>query len=180
MWMFLVYKEIKLFYHEKNKGGGATRNTAVANSQAEVIFCLDSDDLLPPDTLSKMLKFLHERKSDGVGFHKSIKFNSDNQNNVNYIDTSGYLDGKIPIGALTSIDKFCPIYVNFMYTKEAFNKIGGYPTNHGFDTQGFAWRFLCSGLIAYTCPDTKYLHRTNFKESYYLREYNQGKSNYNW
>jgi len=175
------YSEIKLFYHKENKGGGATRNTAVENSTGDIIFCLDSDDLLPPNTLPKMYKYLLEKNCDGVTFHKSIKFNGTNKNDINHIDVSTYVDKKIPLNALLSKKiKFQPLDVNFMYTRNAFNRIKGYPTVHGFDTQGFCWRFLCSGLNAYTCPDTAYLHRVNFKKSYYLRDYCDGKINYNW
>ena len=137
------HPEIKLFYHDKNKGGGATRNTAVKNSTGEIIFCLDSDDVLPASTLSKMLSFMEEKQCDGVTIHKSIKFSGDNVNNIHHVDVSPYSEEKIQLASLFSKNKeFSPLYVNFMYTKSAFNRTGGYPTSHGYDTQGFAWRFL--------------------------------------
>lgn len=175
------YKEIKLFYHDKNRGGGATRNTAVEKSEGDIIFCLDSDDLLPKNTLSKMLAFINDKKCDGVTIHRSIKFTGKDISSINHIDISPNIDKKISLKSLLSKEKnFVPVYVNFMYTKNAFNKMGGYPTSHGYDTQGFAWRFLCSNLSIYVCPDSEYLHRINFKESYFLREHNNGKMNYNW
>lgn len=175
------HPEIKLFYHEKNMGGGATRNTAIKNSKGEIIFCLDSDDILPKVTLSRMLFFLKEKNCDGVAIHRSIKFIGNDTKNINHVDISSCIDKKIPLSSLFQKDgEFCPVYVNFMYTKDAFNKMKGYPTGHGYDTQGFAWRFLCAGLSAYTCKDAEYLHRVNFNESYFLREYNNGKMNYNW
>lgn len=175
------HPEIKLFYHDKNKGGGATRNTAVEHSNSEVIFCLDSDDLLPKKTLSKMLAFMEEKKCDGVGIHKSIKFKGTNINDIEIVHTFGYAGEKIPFESLLQKDGvMCPLYSTFMFTKKAFDITGGYPINHGFDTQGFAWRFLMSGLVAYTCPEAEYLHRINFHQSYYLREYNKGNINYNW
>lgn len=67
-----------------------------------------------------------------------------------------------------------------MFTKKAFNVVGGYPEKHGFDTQGFGFRFLVKGLKAYACPDSIYYHRINFHKSYYLREYESGKINHNW
>jgi len=175
------HQEIKIIKHNKNNGGGATRNTAVSNSSGNIIFCLDSDDLLPADTLPKMYKYMDKKKCDGVSVYKSIKFSGNDRGDIDHVDVSPYSDKKIPfISLFTDSDTFNPLEVNFMYTRQAFNKIGGYPTEHGFDTQGFCWRFLCSGLTAYTCPNTSYLHRINFKESYYLREYNTGKINFNW
>lgn len=172
---------IKTLSHEKNKGGGAARNTAVQNSTGEIIFCLDSDDLVPRGTIEKMINFLENKKCDGVSIHRSIKFNGDDSNNIHHIDTSPYPGEKIGLETLFAKNQsFFPLYVNFMYTRKAFDKSGGYPTAHGYDTQGFAWNFLCAGLKVYTCPEAEYLHRINFNESYYLREYNKGKANYNW
>lgn len=175
------HKEVKLFFHEKNQGGGATRNTAVRNSQSEIIFCLDSDDVLPDFTMKKMLDFLKEKKADGVGISKSIKFIGKDLSNISIVHEFGYAGEMIPLESLLQRnDVFCPLYSTFMFTKRAFEIAGGYPTEHGFDTQGFAWRFLSHGLVAYTCPDTSYLHRVLFKDSYYIREANGGKTNYNW
>jgi glycosyltransferase involved in cell wall biosynthesis len=175
------YPNIRLFFHDENKGGGATRNTAVENSLSDVIFCLDSDDLLPPRTLAKMLSFLTEKQCDGVCFHHSINFRGTDTTDISHIVTMARPGEKIVFTDLFQRDgQMCGLYQVFMITKDAFWKAGGYPNNHGFDTQGFAWRFLASGLTAYTCPEATYLLRVQFKESYYLREYNDGKKNFNW
>ncbi len=175
------HSNIKPVFHEKNQGGGAARNTAVANASADVIFCLDSDDILPAGTLLKMYNFLKEKHCDGVCLHHSTKFIGTDINNIDHVDTFSFAGEKIPLESLLQKDRImCPLYSVFMFTKQAFEKIGGYPTDHGFDTQGFAWRFLCQGLTAYTCPDTNYLHRIHFSKSYFLREQISGRVNYNW
>lgn len=175
------HPEIICAFHATNKGGGAARNTAVARSSGSVIFCLDSDDLLPPGTLAKMLTFLREKNSDAVGIHRSIKFKGSDPSNIDVVHQFGYAGERIPFESLLQRDNvYCPLYSTFMITREAFDRIRGYPEGHGFDTQGIAWRFLCAGLTAYTCPDAEYLHRTHFNESYYLREAAAGKVNYNW
>lgn len=175
------YENIKYISHDQNKGGGAARNTAVENSAADVIFCLDSDDILPPRTLNKMYAYIQEKNCDGVGLHHSTKFIDRDQNAIRQVDTLSFSGKIIPLDSLLQKNGvLCPLYSVFMFTKNAFAVTRGYPTEHGFDTQGFAWRFLGSGLTAYTCPDTNYLHRVDFHESYYLREYNAGKNNFNW
>ncbi len=175
------YSNVRLFFHEKNKGGGAARNTAVANAKSDVIFCLDSDDILPPQTLSKMLSFLKQKQADGVTIHHSVNFRGDNTNDIDHIVTMSYVGEQIPFVSLLQKGEIrSGVYQVFMFTKEAFYRAGQYPTNHAFDTQGFAWRFLVANLKAYTCPNTTYLLRVHYKESYYLQEYNQGKVNYNW
>jgi len=185
------HPEIRLFSHEKNKGGGATRNTAIKNTRAEVIFCLDSDDMLPEGTLAKMYAYMmdkrqHGEKCDGVAVHRSIKFKNEfrGRDKAERIDIFGYADQRIPFDSLLQREGVHgPLYSVFMHTKEAFEITGGYPEDHGFDTQGFAWRFLANGLVAYTCPDAEYLHRLHsggFYASYYTREARAGRINKNW
>ena len=172
---------VKIFFHSQNEGGGAARNTAIANANSDIIFCLDSDDILPPNNLKRMYDYLLEKDCDSVCFHHSINFKGRDINDISHIvDMS---NPGLPIefeNLFQTKDSMCGLYQVFMFTKSAFNKTLGYPTTHGFDTQGFAWRFLAAGNTAYTCPDTTYLLRVEFKESYYLREYNQGKNNFNW
>ena len=176
------YDHVRCFFHDSNQGGGATRNTAVKKSEGNIVFCLDSDDILGDGTLKKMADMIRQKKCDGIGLHTSIKFNGKDKTNVSYTNRFGYIDEKIPFDSLFHQESrpLCPLYSVFMFTRKAWEIAGGYPTAHGFDTQGFAWRFLANGLTAYTCPGTVYYHRVNFHQSYYLREYEAGKVNHNW
>ncbi|MEN9921550.1 MAG: hypothetical protein RLZZ517_528 [Candidatus Parcubacteria bacterium] len=173
------YPELHVYKNEKNLGGGATRNIAVSKAQNKLIFCLDSDDMLGDGTLKKMILYWENKRCDGIGISTSIKFKGTNIHNISYVSNFGYLDEVIPLKSLFEKDT-CSLYSVFMFTKTAFEKIGGYPENHGFDTQGFAFKFLSNGLIAYTCPDTVYLHRIAFNDSYYIREAQSGRVNLNW
>jgi len=167
------YKNIKIYFHEKNRGGGATRNTAVTNSNSDTIFCLDSDDILVENTLSRMLNLLQNKKCDGILFEGGLSFKiKKNKNTKN--NFKGKMDGPITIkdyfggtsGGITA---------NFMFKKSAHAMCGGYPTHHNFDTQGFGLRFLINNFIAYVCPDTYFYQRQFAKKlSYFERAYNSG------
>ncbi len=171
---------IKYHFHTQNQGGGASRNTGAKIAQGDVIFFLDSDDLLPPNTLQKMYQHLISKKCDGVGINTSIKFIGDTTENVQATHTFNRVGEKIQLTDLLQKNGMCSLYSTFMVTASAFTNTGGYPTAHGFDTQGFAWRFLAAGLYAETVPGASYLHRVGAGASYYVREYNQGKINFNW
>ncbi len=173
------HPNIRLFRHRSNQGGGAARNTAVQNSRGDLIFCLDADDLLGPGFLEAMTQFWLRKRCDAVGMSTSIKFRGSDLNHVVY--TSQY-EGP---GKRVRFESFlegpnCSLTVVFLMTRRAFRRVGGYPTEHGFDTQGMGFRFLCHGLAAYTCPDTVYYHRVEYHESYYLREQSQDRLNWNW
>jgi glycosyltransferase involved in cell wall biosynthesis len=174
------HPEISIHAHEKNLGGGATRNTATSLARADVVFCLDSDDMLGDGTLSKMLSHLSTRGLDGVGVSTSVKFRGTDLNDVAFTNHFDRVGETILFTDLFEKKPSCSLYSVFMYTKRAFAIAGAYPTHHGFDTQGFAFRFLANGLRAETCPETTYLHRVSFHASYYIREYEGGKVNHNW
>lgn len=167
---------VKYIFHEKNLGGGAARNTAVKNSSGDLIFCLDSDDILPNEMLPKMIKFLEEKKVDGVVIGKSIFFIEDTKT----VEFEVYYDEK----RLNFKDFFTPkpisITGNFLYTRAAFDKIGGYPILHGFDTQGFGFRFLANNLKAEVMKDAFYFQRLPKSDSYYIREVRAGNISKNW
>jgi glycosyltransferase involved in cell wall biosynthesis len=173
------YSYVRYYFHDRNRGGGAARNTAIEKSTGRYIFCLDSDDILTPGMLNRMLDYAGQKRCDGVGISKSIKFRNRNPKDIVYITDFDYIGQQIPLHALWN-GSSCALFSTFLHTRETYNIIGGYPTDHGFDTQGFAFRFLTNGLSAYTCPDTTYLHRISFHKSYYVREFEAGKSIYNW
>lgn len=171
--------EIRSFSHSKNRGGGAARNTAVLHSKGDLIFCLDSDDVLGKQMLSPMIEMLIDRKLDGVGIHYSRKFIGNNLNRIAFTTKMGYVNEPIPFESLFE-NSTCALYSTFLHTKKAFVVCGGYPTDHGFDTQSFAFRFLGNGLKAQVCPKTTYYHRLYHGKSYYVREFESGKICENW
>ncbi|MEY2672074.1 MAG: hypothetical protein RL687_491, partial [Candidatus Parcubacteria bacterium] len=176
------HDNIRIFKNEKNLGGGATRNRAVQEARADIIFCLDSDDILPEGSLCKMLSYMKEKECDAVGIHTSIKFRGNDTSDIIRIDEFGFVGEQIPLNSLIQRpgEPLNPLYSTFMFTKEAFEKSGGYTELHGFDTQSLAWRFLSHNLRCYTCKDASYLHRQQSGRTYYVREYEDGKVNYNW
>lgn len=169
-----IHPEIKCFYHEKNQGGGATRNTAVEKTSGDVIFCLDSDDILSPGVLPKMIKYLDKKNCDGVIFEKS-KYFLRNPKKVSASAFNIVSNDNVVIDDLFKTNTGILTMVNFLYTKKAFQSVGGYPIHHGFDTQGFGFDFLAKGLKVFICPDTSYFHRqSKSMNSYFQRVYKGG------
>lgn len=167
-----IHPEIKAFFQEKNSGGGATRNNAISHSSGDIVFCLDSDDILPPDTINRMLKFQEDNKLDGTVFSGSISFKKNTNRGT-------FLDFKIPKRYIKLEDVFTGkswgVGANFMYRRNAYEKSGGYPEYHNFDTQGFGVRFLMSGNKVMVCPDSYFYQRQFTKNfSYFERSYNNG------
>lgn len=170
-----THTEIRYFSHEKNRGGGATRNTAIKSADGELIFVLDGDDILPPGMLKRLMETLQEKKSDGVVFGASHYFRK-STHKTKIKENSYGPDEKILFENLFQREKGYITMLNFMYTKKSWEVSGGYPEHHGFDTGSFGFRFLLAGHHAYVSPGTYYFHRQaqDNSKSYFERMYEKG------
>lgn len=101
----------------RSQGGGASRNTGAKIAQGDVLFFLDSDDLLPPNTLQKMYRHLISKKCDGVGINTSIKFIGDTIENVQATHTFNRVGEKIQLTDLLQKNGMCSLYSTFMVTR---------------------------------------------------------------
>jgi len=176
--IMLNHSNVLASCHSKNKGGGATRNTAVSMSSSDFIFCLDSDDILPERTLCKLLTFAKETKCHGALFEETRFFSG------SVTSKTESVFNKITKRSITLPDIFETengflTRVNFLYTRETYNVAEGYPEHHGYDTQTFGLKCLEKKLDIRVCPNTYYLHRRTKKSSYFTREYNEGKLSFN-
>lgn len=167
---------IVLHKMSRNRGGGAARNTGVRLAKHPYIFLLDSDDVLIDSALSRALQRMRELDVDGLAAGKSTFFSDSVEAPARQID---YPAGPRRFTDLVSHQPN-PVIGNLLYTRAAFEKAGGYPEHHGFDTQGFGFRLLANGLSIHTADFPFYYQRLPTKPSYYMREARAGNLNRNW
>lgn len=166
------HNNISLFRHEKNKGGGATRNTGIRNSAGEIIFCLDSDNFFAPNSIKTMIQMFASNDIDGVIFEERRFFKGTNSNSFQSHHNKIIYR---PIELLDLINGSSTLLDNFFYTRKAFEQTKGYPEHHGFDTQCFEFRFIGSGFKAQVCPKSVFYHRqAGYGKSYFERVYESG------
>lgn len=157
---------IKIITHKKNKGGGNARNTGVKNALNEIIFCLDSDNVLQPNSIPKLKNYLIEKNADIVAF-KELHYFIQNKKRITHkwvFKDEIYLadclkDYKIPCSS-----------GNYMYTKKSWKRAGGYPEFSGaLDAWGFGFRQLATHSKMITMSNSHYYHRYGYN-SYWIRE----------
>jgi glycosyltransferase involved in cell wall biosynthesis len=164
------YPAIKVIRHEQNRGGSAARNTAVGQAQNALLFCLDSDNILMPKSISSLKEFLCSSGADIATFSEVHYFEDDStkasykwQYKPGFTGLADYLCGHVHAGSSG----------NYMFTKESWLKVGGYPEGAGaLDTWGFGLRQLANGFQMAAMPNSSYLHRQGH-ESYWVRDSNQ-------
>lgn len=169
-------QDIKIIKSPENRGGGAARNLGIKNSNYSNIFVLDSDDILNEGSLSKAFDELETNNVDGVAtgyasfFCDSIK---------HPLRTYTYPKKRFYFNDVVSHQPN-PIIGNFLFRKNLFNDVGGYPENHGFDTQGFGFRVMRQRANILISSSHLYYQRIPKTPSYYLREARAGNVNKNW
>lgn len=167
----LRYPGIRKINHVGNKGGAAARNTAIENTRHEILFCLDSDNLLEPGSIQKLKGFLLQNRADVATFAE-IRFFQGRRANITH---------KWVFNAETTLADCLASHVvpgasgNYMFTKNSWRRAGGYPEFAGaMDSWGFGFRLLATGSKMLSMPDSYYLHRYGY-DSYWIRENKKGK-----
>jgi len=160
------HKSIKIVDHKYHKGGGAARNTAVEQAANEIVFCLDSDNILEKQSVPGLKKLLINTSTDIASFQK-LKYFKNKISEVdhewkfekNTYDASQYLAGQKVPGASG----------NYLFTKKSWILSGRYPEHTFLDTWGFGLRQVMSGYSIAILPNSHYYHRYGY-ESYWVRE----------
>ena len=177
---------VRVIHHKNNRGGAEARNTCVRDSQGDLIFCLDSDNILEPNTVQSLVELLDESGCDGAAFGE-IWFFHDAPNGKKIRANTWIYD--TPNNRCTLADMVRTFYVpassgNYLYTRKSFEHAGGYLTTAdaggAFDAWTFGFRQAAMGSIIAILPKTHYLHRVwaNGK-SYYSQEERKGNNGRN-
>ena len=71
------HPEVKIYKHDKNRGGGAARNTCVKYAKGDLIFCLDSDNILVENSVNGLIQLLDQTCCDIAVFKEIHYFQGD-------------------------------------------------------------------------------------------------------
>jgi len=164
---------IRIVKHERNKGGGAARNTAVRHAKHPLLFCLDADNCLAPGSVPRLKKFLLETQTDVAAFQELHYFSGNTQNVL--------FKWTFDAGTVSLQDHFTKYHIpsssgNYLFTRESWERAGGYPERvRTLDTWGFGFYQVASGCKMTVMPDSFYYHRFGH-ESNWVREQRKGKT----
>lgn len=171
------HKNFRFIKHSYCKGGAAARNTCVKYSRGNLIFCLDSDNILEPNSISKLLNYLIKTNSDVCAFSDVHFF----ENNLEYYKSwkMFQINDVCDIRCLVSSFRNSLSSGNYLFTRSCYDDVGGYPEDYAAqDTWAFGIKKLISGYDIKICPNSCYWHRCSYK-SYWVRENLKGTNNVN-
>ncbi|MDE6008415.1 MAG: glycosyltransferase [Muribaculaceae bacterium] len=153
-------------YHYKgNEGRSIARNHGMENAEGDYFIFVDSDCILPPDYIANLRKSLSENPADCFGgpdaAHESF---SDTQKAINYSMTSFLTTGGIRGGKI-SMEKFTPRTFNMGFSREVYDKVGGFREMFSEDID-MSTRIRLAGFSISLFPDVAVFHkrRVDFKK----------------
>jgi glycosyltransferase involved in cell wall biosynthesis len=163
------YPQVIVLHHNYNKGSAAAgRNTGIDFSKNELIFCLDSDNILETDSIKKLKKFLYAENADSVAFGE-IHYFVDNKENVTH---KWVLNRNISfIDNINDTHKTPCSSGNYLFTKNSWLKAGRYNESIGgaYDSWAFGCAQLATGSKIMTLPDSFYYHRYGYNSTYNIQ-----------
>jgi glycosyltransferase involved in cell wall biosynthesis len=172
------YSNFHVCFHDQNKGGAAARNTCAINSTGDLIFCLDSDNILPPTSINRLVKYFNNSGCKAACFKELRYFYKSIQNHI----FSWYFeapDNVCDISHIISTHITPAASGNYLYTRESYELAGGYPEESGaMDAWGFGFLQHATGTSIAILPGSFYWHRVSVN-SYWRREEKAGKNNKN-
>jgi len=166
------YNKIISIKHNINKGSAAaSRNSAIDISQNDLLFCLDADNMLMPQTVPLLRKFLIENHLDAAAFGEIYYFKKDTHNlsatwyfnsSLNFIDALNYPQ-KTPCGS-----------GNYLFSRDIWKKAGRFNESVGgaLDSEVFGLSILGVGAKFKTLKGYGYFHRHGY-QSTFIKEINK-------
>ena len=112
------------YYWQKNAGEAATRNKLIELAQCQFIAFIDSDDLLMPDAVERMVNAIESQPDEVIVYGPYIRIDENGKN-------CGHCKRKLYSGYITS-QLFQEIFVHpngSIFPKKALQELGGFDTS---------------------------------------------------
>lgn len=116
------------YYFKENSGPGQSRNYGCERAKGSYFVILDSDCIIPPQFVETVYSNLRKNYVDAFGGpDKAEDSFTPLQKAINYAMTSFLTTGGIR-GGSQKLDRFYPRSFNMGFSKEVFQKTGGFPS----------------------------------------------------
>ncbi len=165
---------VRALRHNHNRGtAAASRNTGIDQATNDLLFCLDSDNVLAPGSVAGLREHLQTTDADAAAFGEIRYFRKTTRSVTHkwiYQDTITLAD------ALAGFVWPGPSG-NYLFTRESWMRAGRYHEpyleNRSLDSWTFGIRQLGTGSRMVTLAGTWYFHRYGHK-SHYVQNWQRG------
>lgn len=151
-----------------NQGAGAARNRAVRNARSDLLYVVDSDNILPSDSTRKHLACLARVDVEAVSVEE-IRFFSGSPSDQIRTWKMVHTDGIVGIQEAFSSPQSPPSHGNYLFSRRLFDAVGGYEIDAGaVEAWTFGMKHILAGFPVAICRDSFYFHRVGH-ESHWVR-----------
>ncbi|MEK6726436.1 MAG: glycosyltransferase family 2 protein [Deltaproteobacteria bacterium] len=160
------YPVIEAISHNINKGSAAAgRNTGIDYSKNDLIFCLDSDNVLATNTVPVLKKHMLEQNANIATFGE-IHFFKTEIGKLTHKWT--YKDEKIELEDALAGYKWPGPSGNYLFTKRSWLNAGRYNESIGgaYDSWAFGIKQLATGSKMVTMKNSFYYHRAGHESAF--------------
>lgn len=148
---------MRIYYHPRNMGEAFSANTCALNSDGDLIFRLDSDNILAENSIQPLINKLIETGEEACSFSFYKNFYEVGKetgrwiyNHTNYICS---------VNNVITNNSVPPASGNYLFTRESYYNAKGYPVGYGMASWGFGFRQVINGAKIAILPDSFYWHR---------------------
>ena len=161
------------YFFKKNSGPGSSRNYGCEKSISNFFIFFDSDCIIPPDYLALLKANLGDVQAYGGPDKEHYSF-TPIQKAISYSMTSLFTTGGIR-GNKKSVEKFHPRSFNMGYSREVYEKIGGFSKLRFGEDIDLSIRIFDNGFKTKLFPECFVYHkrRTDFKK-FFKQVFNSG------
>lgn len=162
------HRMIKIISNKENIGCPATRNAGIREAKNDLIFNLDSDNILSPNSVLLLKNLLLTNNADIVSFaeYHFFKENTDEVTHKWICKEGLFILSDLFSGIINPASGG-----NFLYRKSIWQKVAGY-WEYGkglHEAWGFSFKLLINNAIFLVAPRTYYFHRYSH-DSLFVRE----------
>lgn len=147
-----------LYFRKANEGRSIARNYGMERAGGDFFIFVDSDCILPPEYIESLRRSLSENCVDCFGgpdaAHDSF---TPTQKAINYAMTSFLTTGGIR-GGKVSMEKFTPRTFNMGFSRNVFEKVGGFREMFSEDID-MSTRIRLAGFKITLFPDVYVYHK---------------------
>ena len=163
--------EVEIQFHRLDTGRSERRNEGMRLAKGDYFVLLDSDVTLPNDYIEKLRKALTDNYVDCFGGPDTMNDSfSPMQRAVNFAMTSMLTTGGIR-GRMKDKSKYMPRAFNMGFSREVFEKTGGYVDMIGEDTD-LSLRIREAGFTVRLIPEVFVYHKRHIDLKGLFRQVN--------
>lgn len=157
------------YFQKENEGRSIARNYGIERSTGSMLLFFDSDCVIPQGYFTRLSRALDETGAQFFGgpdtAHESF---STTQKAINYAMTSFLTTGGIR-GGKHSMEKFVPRTFNMGFTREVYNRVGGFREMFSEDID-MSTRINRAGYQAVLVRDAAVYHKRRIDFRKFLRQ----------